>query len=70
MGTDTLGSQSKKDKKDRSKGETKNTILGKKGSPPATDTATAFQSDQQYPATAKDPVVREYEERRRTEKRA
>jgi hypothetical protein len=64
MGTDTLGSQSKKDKKDRSKGETKNTVLGKKGSP-ATDTATAFQNDQQYPVTAEDPVVKEYEERRR-----
>jgi hypothetical protein len=69
MGTDTLGSQSKKNEKDRSKGETKNTILGK-GSPPATDAATAFQSDQQYPATANDPVAREYEERRKAGKQA
>ncbi|MEO9295313.1 MAG: hypothetical protein ABI347_06910 [Nitrososphaera sp.] len=61
MGTDTLGSQSKPDKeKDRSKGETRNSALVRDhgSSPPATDTATAFQSDQQYPATATEPVIR------------
>jgi hypothetical protein len=60
MGTDTLGSQSKPDKeRDRSKGETRNSALGRnQGSPTVTDTATAFQSDQQYPATATEPVMR------------
>lgn len=59
MGTDTLGSQSKRDKNDRSKGETRNSDLGgRQGSPPAHDTATAFQSDRQYPATATEPLMR------------
>lgn len=59
MGTDSLGSQSKRDKNDRSKGETRNSTLGRvHGSPPATDTATAFQSDKQYSATAAEPVMK------------
>lgn len=62
MGTDSLGSQSKNNKeKDRSKGETRNSTLGTKdGSPTPNDTATAFQSDQQYPATAGEAVTREH----------
>ena len=61
MGTDSPGSQSKKNKEnDRSKGETRNSTLGtKQGSPTPNDTATAFQSDRQYPATAIEPVTRE-----------
>ena len=58
MGTDSLGSQSKKDKNDRSKGETRNSELGgRQGSSPAHDTATSFQSDEQYPVTATEPVM-------------
>ena len=58
MGTDTLGSQSKKDKNDRSRGETVNSELGKQGSPPVHNTSTAFQSDKEYSATATEPVMR------------
>jgi hypothetical protein len=59
MGTDTLNSQSGKKKQDKWQGETRNSVLGAGGrdSPTARDTATSFQSDQQYPATAFDPVV-------------
>lgn len=58
MGTDTLGNQSKKDKNETSKSETRNSELSKQGSPPAHDAATAVQSDLQYHATATEPVLR------------
>ena len=60
MGTDSLNSQSAKEKGDRWQGETRNSILGSsaKETPTPHDTATSFQSDQQYPATAGDPVAR------------
>jgi hypothetical protein len=67
MGTDTVHNQAedrdKDDKRPRGQwqGETRNSILGSKDDTPATDTATSFQSDQQYPATASDPVLTEYE---------
>lgn len=58
MGTDTLNSQSGKKKEDKWQGETRNSVLGAgRDSPIAGDTATSFQSDQQYPSTAFDPVV-------------
>jgi hypothetical protein len=60
MGTDTLNSQSGKKKQDKWQGETRNSVLRAGGiDSPATahDTATSFQSDQQYPATAFDPVA-------------
>lgn len=59
MGTDSLNSQSGKEKGDRWQGETRNSVLGSstKESPTPHDTATPFQSDQQYPATAGDPVA-------------
>jgi hypothetical protein len=62
MGTDSLNSQSGKKKQDKWQGETRNSVLGADGSssrdsPTAHDTATSFQSDQQYSATAFDPVV-------------
>ncbi len=67
MGTDAVHNQAedrdKDDKRPRGhwQGETRNSILGSKDDTPATDTATSFQSDQQYPATASDPVLTEYE---------
>jgi hypothetical protein len=59
MGTDSLNSQGGKEKGDRWKGETRNSVLGSstKESPTPHDTATSFQSDQQYRATASDPVA-------------
>lgn len=73
MGTDTVHNQAEdRDKKAKmpaghSQGETRNSVLGSKNDAPATDTATAFQSDQQYPATANDPVVSEYLEQKNKE---
>ncbi len=66
MGTDTVHNQAEdRDKDDKRpaghwQGETRNSVLGSKDDSPATDTATSFQSDQQYPATASDPVLAEY----------
>lgn len=60
MGTDRLNSQSGKKKGDMWQGGTRNSVLGASSaeeSPTAHYTATSFQSDQQYPATAGDPVV-------------
>lgn len=59
MGADSLNSQRGKEKGDRWKGETRNSVLGssRKESPAPHDIATSFQSDQQYRATAGDPVA-------------
>ncbi|MGI0019277.1 MAG: hypothetical protein ACREAY_02280 [Nitrososphaera sp.] len=59
MGTDSLNSQSGKKKGDRWQGETRNSVLGSstKESPTPPDTATSFQSDRQYRATASGPVA-------------